>query len=146
MLVLTKSYGYRQANGSQNEIFKQYLVEMADHIDPNRDSDMSSKFWIVLLLYPWSPTPCLQGSLLHYQHLFNRPLLKTPQVVQKGGEGEVWSIQFLTRDVWSNPAYLEETDMLKAFQILFDYIQAYPRHAYKYLVRDERGIYISWIY
>lgn len=33
----------RQANGSQNELFKKYLVEMADHIDPNRDSDMSSK-------------------------------------------------------------------------------------------------------
>ena len=31
-------------------------------------------------------------------------------------------------------AYLEEIDSLRAFQVLFDYIQAYPRHAYKYLV------------
>lgn len=30
---------------------------------------------------------------------------------------------------------LEKTDMLKAYQALFDYIQNYSRHAYKYLVR-----------
>ncbi|ORZ16308.1 hypothetical protein BCR42DRAFT_482563 [Absidia repens] len=32
-------------------------------------------------------------------------------------------------------AYLEKISYLKAYQILFDYIQAYPRHAYKYLIR-----------
>lgn len=88
----TQSFIMLQANGSQNEIFKKYLVEMADHIDPNRDSDMSRFF----------------ASL---------PALIQSTIVENA------------------TAYLEETDMFKAFQILFDYIQAYPRHAYKYLIR-----------
>ncbi|KAI7888364.1 uncharacterized protein EV154DRAFT_518044 [Mucor mucedo] len=30
--------------------------------------------------------------------------------------------------------YLEEKESMRAFNVLFDYIQAYPRHAYKYLI------------
>ncbi|ORX61716.1 hypothetical protein DM01DRAFT_1332305 [Hesseltinella vesiculosa] len=32
-------------------------------------------------------------------------------------------------------AQLESTDFLKAYQVLYAYIQTYPRHAYKYLIR-----------
>jgi hypothetical protein len=36
-----------------------------------------------------------------------------------------------------NIARLEEQDTMRVFRILFDYIQAYPRHAYKYLVKRQ---------
>ncbi|KAI9244818.1 hypothetical protein BDA99DRAFT_293163 [Phascolomyces articulosus] len=87
-----QSFIMLQTNSSQNDIFQKYLVELADHIDPGRDSDMSKFF----------------GSL---------PALIQSTIVENA------------------TAYLEETDSLRAFQVLFDYIQAYPRHAYKYLIR-----------
>jgi hypothetical protein len=31
--------------------------------------------------------------------------------------------------------HLEEKESMRAFGVLFDYIQGYPRHAYKYLVK-----------
>ncbi|KAI7853886.1 hypothetical protein BDC45DRAFT_569857 [Circinella umbellata] len=87
-----QSFIMLQTNSAQNEIFQKYLVELADHIDPGRDSDMSKFF----------------ASL---------PALIQSTIVENA------------------TAYLEEIDSLRAFQVLFDYIQAYPRHAYKYLIR-----------
>ncbi|KAI8137834.1 hypothetical protein BJV82DRAFT_326732 [Fennellomyces sp. T-0311] len=87
-----QSFIMLQTNSAQNETFQKYLVELADHIDPGRDSDMSKFF----------------ASL---------PALIQSTIVENA------------------TAYLEETDSLRAFQVLFDYIQAYPRHAYKYLIR-----------
>ncbi|KAI9310757.1 hypothetical protein BX666DRAFT_2032687 [Dichotomocladium elegans] len=87
-----QSFIMLQTNSSQNEVFQIYLVELADHIDPARDSDMSKFF----------------ASL---------PALIQSTIVENATD------------------YLEEKDGLRAFQVLFDYIQAYPRHAYKYLIR-----------
>ncbi|KAI9496434.1 hypothetical protein BDB00DRAFT_869374 [Zychaea mexicana] len=87
-----QSFIMLQTNSGQNDIFQKYLVELADHIDPGRDSDMSKFF----------------ASL---------PALIQSTIVENA------------------TAYLEESDSLQAFQVLFDYIQAYPRHAYKYLIR-----------
>jgi hypothetical protein len=42
-----------------------------------------------------------------------------------------------------NIARLEEQDTMRVFRILFDYIQAYPRHAYKYLVKRQFRLYYS---
>jgi hypothetical protein len=86
-----QSFIMLQTNSAQHKTFQTYLIELADHIDPTTDSDMSRFF----------------GSL---------PALIQSSIVE------------------SAAAYLEEIDSLRAFQVLFDYIQGYPRHAYKYLV------------
>ncbi|KAI8394177.1 uncharacterized protein BYT42DRAFT_609912 [Radiomyces spectabilis] len=86
------SFVMLQTNSPENETFQKYLIELADHIDPSRDTNMS-RFFATL-----------------------------PTLIQSTIIENVTDI-------------LEETDGLRAFQVLFDYTQAYPRHAYKYLIR-----------
>ncbi|KAI8881580.1 hypothetical protein K501DRAFT_324441 [Backusella circina FSU 941] len=80
-----------QSNSLKNPTFQQYLIELAENIDPVKDTN-TSKFFASL--------PCLlQSNIIDYAR-----------------------------------ARLEEQDTMRVFRILFDYIQAYPRHAYKYLI------------
>ncbi|KAI8359092.1 hypothetical protein EDC96DRAFT_514161 [Choanephora cucurbitarum] len=86
-----QSFVLLHSNSLQNPTFQSYLIQLAENIDPSKDTE-SSRFFATL--------PCLLQSNI---------------------------IDFATER-------LEEKESMRAFGILFDYIQAYPRHAYKYLI------------
>ncbi|KAI8334023.1 hypothetical protein BC941DRAFT_495762 [Chlamydoabsidia padenii] len=87
-----QSFVLLQSNSGNSDKYNDYIIGLANHIDPVKDSD-SSRF---------------------FQSL--------PSLIQ-------------STIVDTASAHLEKTSYLKAYRILFDYIQAYPRHAYKYLIR-----------
>ncbi|KAI9025284.1 hypothetical protein CLU79DRAFT_82986 [Phycomyces nitens] len=88
-----QSFVMLQTNSSDNSVFQKYVLTIADHIDPSKDTHMTRFF---------ASLPALIQSTI----------------------------------VESATGYLEEADTFRAFHVLFDYIQAYPRHAYKYLIRS----------
>ncbi|KAK4514684.1 uncharacterized protein ATC70_002285 [Mucor velutinosus] len=86
-----QSFVLLHSNSLQNPTFQSYLIQVAENIDPAKDTDASRFF---------GSLPCLLQSNI---------------------------IDFATDR-------LKEKESMRAFVILFDYIQAYPRHAYKYLI------------
>ncbi|KAI7897092.1 uncharacterized protein EV154DRAFT_490449 [Mucor mucedo] len=87
-----QSFVLLQANNAENEKFEAYIIQFSDHIDPSKNTDISTFF----------------ASL---------PALIQSTIIEKIA------------------ASLEKKDTLRAYQTLFDYIQNYSRHAYKYLIR-----------
>ncbi|GAA5805248.1 hypothetical protein HPULCUR_010762 [Helicostylum pulchrum] len=87
-----QSFVLLQANNAENELFEAYIIKFSDHIDPSRNTDISSFFAFL-------------------------PALIQSTIIEKIA------------------ASLEKKDTLRAYQTLFDYIQNYSRHAYKYLIR-----------
>ncbi|KAI9350964.1 hypothetical protein BD770DRAFT_393997 [Pilaira anomala] len=87
-----QSFVSLQANNAENENFEAYIIKFSDHIDPSRNTDISSFFAFL-------------------------PALIQSTIIEKIA------------------ASLEKKDTLRAYQALYDYIQYYSRHAYKYLIR-----------
>ncbi|KAI8645756.1 hypothetical protein BD408DRAFT_411480 [Parasitella parasitica] len=86
-----QSFVLLHSNSLKNPTFQSYLIQVAENIDPAKDTDASRFF---------GSLPCLLQSNI---------------------------IDFATER-------LKEKESMRAFVILFDYIQAFPRHAYKYLI------------
>ncbi|KAI8059254.1 hypothetical protein BC940DRAFT_314085 [Gongronella butleri] len=87
-----QSFILLQSNSGDREAFIDYLLELASHIDPGVETDMSRFFQALPAL--------IQSTIID-----------------------------------TVAAKLERTDLLQAYKVLYAYIQAYPRHAYKYLIR-----------
>ncbi|KAI9244155.1 hypothetical protein EDC94DRAFT_629896 [Helicostylum pulchrum] len=86
-----QSFVLLQSNSLQNPVFQAYIIQVAENLDPAKDTD-ASRFFASL--------PCLlQSNIIDFAR-----------------------------------EHLEEKESMRAFGVLFDYIQAYPRHAYKYLI------------
>ncbi|KAI9340610.1 hypothetical protein BD770DRAFT_399569 [Pilaira anomala] len=86
-----QSFVLLQSNSLQNATFQSYIIQVAENLDPAKDTD-TSRFFASL--------PCLlQSNIIDFAR-----------------------------------EHLEEKESMRAFGVLFDYIQAYPRHAYKYLI------------
>ncbi|KAL0093528.1 hypothetical protein F4703DRAFT_1730022, partial [Phycomyces blakesleeanus] len=95
-----QSFVMLQTNSSDNPVFQKYVLTIADHIDPSKDTHMTRFF---------ASLPALIQSTI---------------------------VESATGKVKKNREKKRRTDTFRAFHVLFDYIQAYPRHAYKYLIRS----------